>query len=90
MVECWQLSDQRLDSTLGRSDGEYVSALYAATQQEPLNKTEISEGYRRYLKHVLNPEGSTNENQKSGKDDILARESDNQGRAPLVFTQSKI
>ena len=90
MVECWQLSDQRLSSTLGRSDGEYVSALYAATQQEPLNKTEISEGYRRYLKHVLNPEGSANENQKSGKDDILARKSDNQGRTPLVFTQSKI
>ena len=53
LVEAWQISDVRLDSTLGRSDGKYVEALYQAAKDEPLNRNKVSEGYQ-YLRHVIN------------------------------------
>jgi acyl-CoA oxidase len=53
LVEAWQISDTRLDSTLGRFDGQYVEALYDAALQEPLNRMTVSEGYTSYLKDVL-------------------------------------
>lgn len=54
LVEAWQFSDRRLDSTLGRADGHYAEALYAAAQREPLNATGVSEGYHLHLKDVIN------------------------------------
>jgi len=62
LVEAWQISDARLDSTLGRRDGKYMDALYAAAKAEPLNTEAtanggVSVGYSRYLKDVLQ-EGS--------------------------------
>lgn len=53
LVEAWKISDTRLDSTLGRSDGKYVEALYEAALAEPLNQSSVSEGYSRYLKQVV-------------------------------------
>lgn len=53
LVEAWKISDTRLDSTLGRSDGKYVDALYDAALMEPLNASPVSEGYSRYLKEVV-------------------------------------
>ena len=58
LVESWQFSDARLDSTLGRSDGKYVEALFEAAKQEPLNASAVSDGYTRHLKHVINREPS--------------------------------
>ena len=58
LVESWQFSDARLDSTLGRSDGKYVEALFDAARQEPLNAAAVSDGYKRHLRHVINREPS--------------------------------
>ena len=63
LAEAWQLSDIRLDSTLGREDGKYIEALYEAAQNEPLNEHArankgVSEGYTLYLSSLLRgPEG---------------------------------
>ena len=51
LVEAWALSDTRLGSTLGRSDGNYAQALYDAAKREPLNAN--NEGYERHLKYVI-------------------------------------
>ena len=53
LVEAWKISDTRLDSTLGRSDGKYIDALYDAALMEPLNASPVSEGYSKYLKDVV-------------------------------------
>jgi acyl-CoA oxidase len=58
LVDSWQFSDARLDSTLGRSDGKYVEALFEAAKQEPLNASAVSDGYTRHLKHIINREPS--------------------------------
>jgi len=66
LVEAWQISDVRLDSTLGRRDGKYMEALYEAAKAEPLNTEAamnggVSVGYSRYLKELLRdgPAGSS-------------------------------
>jgi len=51
LVEAWALSDTRLGSTLGKSDGNYAQALYDAAKREPLNSN--NEGYERHLKFVI-------------------------------------
>ena len=56
LVEAWSISDTRLDSTLGRSDGKYAEALYQAAREEPLNRTKVSEGYQ-YLRNVIKTSG---------------------------------
>ena len=58
LCEAWNFSDTRLDSTLGRHDGEYVQALYDEAQKEPLNIEAkahggVSEGYRHHLHKIL-------------------------------------
>eukprot|EP00605_Chrysophyceae_sp_TOSAG23-4_P002485 GSChrysophyteH1.ASY1.ANO1.2748.1 assembled CDS len=58
LCEAWNFSDTRLDSTLGRHDGEYVQALYDEAQKEPLNIQAkahggVSEGYRHHLHKIL-------------------------------------
>ena len=58
LVEAWQISDTRLDSTLGRSDGKYMEALYEAAKAEPLNTEAaknggVSLGYSKYLRELL-------------------------------------
>jgi len=58
LVEAWQISDTRLDSTLGRSDGKYMEALYEAAKAEPLNTDAaknggVSLGYSKYLRELL-------------------------------------
>jgi acyl-CoA oxidase len=61
LIEGWLLSDKRIWSTLGRSDGNVYEALYEATKKEPLNETTVSDGYNLYLKHVIQkpyPDGS--------------------------------
>ena len=56
LVEAWQISDTRLDSTIGRSDGRYAEALYQAAREEPLNRTKVSAGYD-YLRNVIKTSG---------------------------------
>jgi alkylation response protein AidB-like acyl-CoA dehydrogenase len=58
LIEAWYLSDKRLDSTLGKSDGNYMEALYNAAKIEPLNiyannNNGVSEGYRLHLHKIL-------------------------------------
>jgi len=51
LIEGWAFSDRRLGSTLGRSDGRYAEALYAAALQEPLNSDR--QGWERHLRFVI-------------------------------------
>ena len=58
VVEGWMISNTRLDSTLGRSDGQYQEALYDAARNEPLNTKAwetggVSEGYTKSLSSIL-------------------------------------
>merc|ERR1719263_344856 len=56
IVDAWNIPDFVLNSCLGRFDGRYIEALYESTKYEPLNKTDVSEGYFRHLQYILHPE----------------------------------
>jgi hypothetical protein len=53
LVEAWQMSDMRLASTFGRSDGQYEKALMEATVQEPPSLKDVSLNYRNFLRDVI-------------------------------------
>ncbi|KAI1785435.1 peroxisomal oxidase [Ganoderma leucocontextum] len=46
-------SDWELDSALGVYDGNAYETLYKRAQSEPLNESEIPEGYEKYIKPML-------------------------------------
>nr|VWP01133.1 60 kDa chaperonin (GroEL protein) (Protein Cpn60) [Ganoderma boninense] len=46
-------SDWELDSALGGYDGNAYERLYKMAQSEPLNESEIPEGYEKYIKPML-------------------------------------
>jgi acyl-CoA oxidase len=52
LAEAYQLSDKRLDSTLGRSDGDVYTAIVEKASQEPLNNGAAEEG-QKYLLGML-------------------------------------
>lgn len=56
IVDAWNIPDFVLNSCLGRYDGQYVEALYESTKNEPLNKTDVTEGYYKHLQYALHPE----------------------------------
>merc|ERR1712113_635656 len=56
LVDGWNIPDFVLNSCLGRYDGRYIDALYEQTKWEPLNKTDVHEGYHKHLQYVLHPE----------------------------------
>ncbi|KAI0331414.1 acyl-CoA oxidase [Cubamyces sp. BRFM 1775] len=53
LTDGFGFSDWELDSALGRYDGNAYEELWKRTQVEPLNKTEVPEGYEEYIKPLL-------------------------------------
>lgn len=53
LIEAWNLSDVRLNSTLGSKQGNVYEALLEATINDPLNQKSVSEGYEKYLHRVI-------------------------------------
>jgi len=56
IMDAWNIPDFILNSCLGRYDGQYVEALYDSTRFEPLNQTDVAEGYYKHLQYILHPE----------------------------------
>jgi len=56
LVDAWNIPDFVLNSCLGRFDGRYIDALYESTKFEPLNQTDVTEGYHKHLQYILHPE----------------------------------
>ncbi|KAL4157190.1 hypothetical protein PRNP1_006215 [Phytophthora ramorum] len=53
LTDAWDFSDFELNSTIGRYDGDMYRALVRRAADEPLNKTQVSEGYEKYLKPLI-------------------------------------
>lgn len=53
LTDAWDFSDFELNSTIGRYDGDIYRALVAQTSHEPLNASEIPEGYEQYLRPLI-------------------------------------
>ena len=53
LVDAFNFSDKLLHSALGRYDGNVYNALFEMTQNEPLNQSEIAEGYKQYLQPLI-------------------------------------
>jgi len=56
LVDAWNIPDFVLNSCLGRFDGRYIEALYESTKFEPLNQSDVSDGYHQHLQYILHPE----------------------------------
>jgi len=56
VVDAWNIPDFLLNSCLGRYDGRVYEALYEQTLYEPLNKTDIADGYFEHLQYIMHPE----------------------------------
>ncbi|KAL4130006.1 hypothetical protein PRIC2_006012 [Phytophthora ramorum] len=53
LTDAWDFSDFELNSTIGRYDGDMYRALVRRAADEPLNKTQVTEGYEKYLKPLI-------------------------------------
>ncbi|KAJ6529033.1 peroxisomal oxidase [Mycena vulgaris] len=53
LSDAFGFSDWELDSSLGVHDGKVYEALWARAQEEPLNKTEVTEAYEASIKPML-------------------------------------
>ncbi|CAH0482419.1 unnamed protein product [Peronospora belbahrii] len=53
LTDAWDFSDFELNSTIGRYDGDIYRALVRRTADEPLNNTQIPDGYEQYLKPLI-------------------------------------
>lgn len=53
LTDAFDFSDFELNSTIGRFDGDMYRALVAAAKLEPLNRSEVPEGYAQYLKPLI-------------------------------------
>merc|ERR1712151_628854 len=51
IVDAWNIPDFVVNSCLGRYDGRYVDSLYESTKYEPLNQTDVAEGYYKHLQY---------------------------------------
>jgi acyl-CoA oxidase len=56
LVDSFDYPDFILKSTIGRYDGNVYEALYDAAQLSVLNKREVFDGYKEYLRPHLNIE----------------------------------
>mmetsp|Transcript_34502 Transcript_34502/g.99010 ORF Transcript_34502/g.99010 Transcript_34502/m.99010 type:complete len:720 (-) Transcript_34502:62-2221(-) len=56
IMDAWNIPDFVLNSCLGRYDGRYIEALYESTKYEPLNQTDVAEGYYKHIQYILHPE----------------------------------
>ncbi|KAF8522758.1 acyl-CoA oxidase [Hysterangium stoloniferum] len=53
LTDAFGHTDWELDSALGVKDGRAYDALYERTQLEPLNATDVVDGYEEYIKPIL-------------------------------------
>jgi acyl-CoA oxidase len=53
LTDAWDVSDFELNSAIGRFDGDIYRALVERAKDEPLNKTQVPDGYEAYLKPLL-------------------------------------
>jgi len=53
LTDAFGFSDWELDSALGVHDGKVYEALWERAQLDPLNKTEIPDGYEEYIRPIL-------------------------------------
>ncbi|RLN15134.1 hypothetical protein BBJ28_00006533 [Nothophytophthora sp. Chile5] len=53
LTDAWDFSDFELNSTLGRFDGDVYRALVAHAEREPLNTSQVPEGYDKYLRPLI-------------------------------------
>ncbi|KAG7384306.1 hypothetical protein PHYBOEH_009570 [Phytophthora boehmeriae] len=53
LTDAWDFSDFELNSTIGRYDGDIYRALVKRAADEPLNASEIPEGYEKFLKPLI-------------------------------------
>ncbi|KAJ7769564.1 peroxisomal oxidase [Mycena maculata] len=53
LTDAFGLSDWELDSALGVYDGKVYETLWERAQEEPLNKTEVTEAYEASIKSIL-------------------------------------
>eukprot|EP00928_Gymnodinium_smaydae_P045489 TRINITY_DN30319_c0_g1_i1.p1 TRINITY_DN30319_c0_g1~~TRINITY_DN30319_c0_g1_i1.p1 ORF type:complete len:750 (-),score=164.00 TRINITY_DN30319_c0_g1_i1:65-2242(-) len=67
LVDAWNIPDFLLNSCLGRYDGRYIDALYESTKNEPLNETDVAEGYHKHLQYILHPDRQRKEEPQRSK-----------------------
>ncbi|TDH71300.1 hypothetical protein CCR75_004642 [Bremia lactucae] len=53
LTDAWDFSDFELNSTIGRYDGDIYRALVKRAADEPLNKTQVPNGYVQFLKPLI-------------------------------------
>eukprot|EP00922_Rhytidocystis_sp_ex-Travisia-forbesii_P046438 GHVS01069221.1.p1 GENE.GHVS01069221.1~~GHVS01069221.1.p1 ORF type:complete len:710 (+),score=105.82 GHVS01069221.1:42-2132(+) len=56
VVDSVGMPDYLLNSVLGRYDGQVYEAMHKGMLHDPLNDTDVSDGYYRHLQFVLHPE----------------------------------
>ncbi|KAF1783232.1 Acyl-coenzyme A oxidase, N-terminal [Phytophthora cactorum] len=53
LTDAWNFSDFELNSALGRFDGDIYRALVDQAEREPLNASQLPEGYDQYLRPLI-------------------------------------
>ncbi|KAG7397631.1 hypothetical protein PHYBOEH_000390 [Phytophthora boehmeriae] len=53
LTDAWDFSDFELNSAIGRYDGDIYRELVNQATREPLNATEVPEGYEKYLRPLI-------------------------------------
>lgn len=53
LVDAFSFSDHYLGSALGRYDGDVYTDLYARAWKEPLNSTDVVDGYKEHLRPLI-------------------------------------
>ncbi|OWY98793.1 Peroxisomal acyl-coenzyme A oxidase [Phytophthora megakarya] len=53
LTDAWDFSDFELNSALGRFDGDIYRALVEHAEKEPLNASQVPEGYNNYLRPLI-------------------------------------
>lgn len=53
LVDAFNYTDHYLDSILGRYDGNVYPKLYEAAWKDPLNKSDIADGFHEYIRPLL-------------------------------------
>ncbi|POM59623.1 Peroxisomal acyl-coenzyme A oxidase 1 [Phytophthora palmivora] len=53
LTDAWDFSDFELNSAIGRYDGDIYRALVEKVKHEPLNKSEVPQGYDKYLRPLM-------------------------------------
>ena len=53
LVDSFDIHDQSLLSTLGAYDGQVYKRMFESALESPLNKTDVSPAYQKYIKPIL-------------------------------------